>query len=57
MPDVHRAPMRSRSDGIDLQTTIDRARARRVCGFGRDFQQTDDPTVRPETERISNERL
>jgi hypothetical protein len=35
MPDVYRAPMRSRSDGIDLQTTIDRARARLVCGFGR----------------------
>jgi hypothetical protein len=60
MPDVHRAPMRSRSDGIDLQTTIDRARARSVCGFGRggrNFQQTDDPTVGPETERIWNERL
>jgi hypothetical protein len=35
MPDVYRAPMRSRSDDIDPQTTIDRARARRVCGFGR----------------------
>jgi hypothetical protein len=35
MPDVYRAPMRSRSDGIDLQPTIDRARARLVCGFGR----------------------
>jgi hypothetical protein len=34
MPDVYRAPMRSRSDDIDLGATVDRARRLGVCGFG-----------------------
>ena len=34
MPDVYRAPMRSRRDEIDLQSTIDRARALGLVGFG-----------------------
>jgi hypothetical protein len=35
MPDVYRAPMRSRCDGIDPRTTIDRALQLGLCGFGR----------------------
>ena len=31
---VYRAPMRSRSDAIEPQATIDRARRLGVCGFG-----------------------
>lgn len=34
MPDVYRAPMRSRSDKIDLGATVDRARRLGLCGFG-----------------------
>jgi hypothetical protein len=34
MPEVYRAPMRSRSDAIDLRATIERARRLGVCGFG-----------------------
>jgi hypothetical protein len=34
MPDVYRAPMRSRSDDVDLRATIDRARLVGLCGFG-----------------------
>jgi hypothetical protein len=34
MPDVYRAPMRSRSDAIDLRATIARARGLGLCGFG-----------------------
>jgi hypothetical protein len=34
MPDVYRAPMRSRRDDIDLQLTIDRALAMDLVGFG-----------------------
>jgi hypothetical protein len=31
---VYRAPMRSRSDAVELQCTIDRARRLGICGFG-----------------------
>ncbi|WP_099039889.1 GAF domain-containing protein [Mycobacterium neglectum] len=34
MPDVYRAPMRSRRDDVDLQPTIDRALAAGLVGFG-----------------------
>ena len=34
MPDVYRAPMRSRRNDIDLQPTIDRALAMGLVGFG-----------------------
>jgi hypothetical protein len=34
MPDVYRAPMRSRSDDVDPRATIDRARLVGLCGFG-----------------------
>jgi hypothetical protein len=34
MPEVYRAPMRSRSDDIDLRATIERARRLGLCGFG-----------------------
>jgi hypothetical protein len=34
VPDVYRAPMRSRSDGIDLRATVARARQLGLCGFG-----------------------
>jgi hypothetical protein len=34
VPDVYRAPMRSRSDDIDLRATVDRARRLGLCGFG-----------------------
>jgi hypothetical protein len=34
MPEVYRAPMRSRSDDVDLQVTIERARRLGLCGFG-----------------------
>lgn len=34
MPDVYRAPMRSRSDEIDFGATVDRARRLGLCGFG-----------------------
>jgi hypothetical protein len=34
MPEVYRAPMRSRSDDVDLQATIERARRLGLCGFG-----------------------
>ncbi|MGX9789613.1 GAF domain-containing protein [Mycobacterium sp. MMS18-G62] len=34
MPDVYRAPMRSRSDAIDPGATVDRARRVGLCGFG-----------------------
>ena len=34
MPDVYRAPMRSRRDDFDLQATIDRALAMGLVGFG-----------------------
>jgi hypothetical protein len=34
MPDVYRAPMRSRTDDIDLQATVERARRLCLCGFG-----------------------
>ena len=34
MPDVYRAPMRSRSDDVDVRATIDRARRLGLCGFG-----------------------
>jgi hypothetical protein len=35
VPDVYRAPMRSRSDEIDPGATVDRARRLGLCGFGR----------------------
>lgn len=31
---VYRAPMRSRSDAVELQGTFDRARRLGICGFG-----------------------
>ena len=34
MPDVYRAPMRSRSDDVDAQAAIQRARRLNLCGFG-----------------------
>lgn len=34
VPDVYRAPMRSRCDEIDLGATVDRARRLGLCGFG-----------------------
>lgn len=34
MPEVYRAPMRSRRDDIDVQATIDRALAMGLVGFG-----------------------
>ena len=34
MTDVFRAPMRSRRDDVDLQSTIDRALVRGLVGFG-----------------------
>jgi hypothetical protein len=34
MPEVYRAPMRSRSDDVDLRATIERARRLGLCGFG-----------------------
>jgi hypothetical protein len=34
MPEVFRAPMRSRSDDVDLRATIERARRLGLCGFG-----------------------
>jgi hypothetical protein len=34
MPDVYRAPMRSRADDIDPRATIDRARLVGLCGLG-----------------------
>ena len=34
MPAVYRAPMRSRSDDVDLRATIERARRLGLCGFG-----------------------
>ncbi len=34
MTDVFRAPMRSRRDDVDLQSTVDRALARGLVGFG-----------------------
>ena len=34
MPEVYRAPMRSRSDDVDLRATLERARRSGVCGFG-----------------------
>jgi hypothetical protein len=34
MPEVYRAPMRSRRDDIDVQPTIDRALAMGLVGFG-----------------------
>lgn len=34
MPDVYRAPMRSRSDEIDLGATVERARRLGLCGLG-----------------------
>jgi hypothetical protein len=34
MPDVYRAPMRSRSDDVDVRMTIERARMLNLCGFG-----------------------
>jgi hypothetical protein len=35
MAAVYRAPMRSRSDAVDPQATIERARRLALCGFGR----------------------
>lgn len=35
MADVYRAPMRSRSDDIELRDTIGHALSLNVCGFGR----------------------
>jgi hypothetical protein len=34
MAEVYRAPMRSRSDDVDLRATIERARRLGLCGFG-----------------------
>ncbi|MBE1551143.1 hypothetical protein GGC64_005203 [Mycobacterium sp. OAS707] len=34
MPEVFRAPMRSRSDDVDPRATIERARRLGLCGFG-----------------------
>ena len=34
MPDVYRAPMRSRRDDFDLRATVDRALAMGLVGFG-----------------------
>ncbi|MFG1935254.1 hypothetical protein ACGFK1_32095 [Mycobacterium sp. NPDC048908] len=34
MPDVYRAPIRSRSDDVDTEATIERARRMGLCGFG-----------------------
>jgi hypothetical protein len=37
---VYRAPMRSRNDAVEPQTTIDRARRLGVCGFGQFLSQS-----------------
>jgi hypothetical protein len=47
VPDVYRAPMRSRSDEVDLQATVDRARRLGLCGFGQRVRD------RGETERLT----
>lgn len=42
MPEVYRAPMRSRSDDVDLRATIERARRLRLCGFGQRVRDRDE---------------
>lgn len=45
-PGVYRAPMRSRRDEIDFGATIERARARGLCGFGDPKEPSDDRLAR-----------
>ncbi|AGB21136.1 hypothetical protein Mycsm_00691 [Mycobacterium sp. JS623] len=42
MPEVYRAPMRSRSDDVDLRTTTERARRLGLCGFGKRVRDRDE---------------
>jgi hypothetical protein len=43
---VYRAPMRSRRDDVDFGATIERARARGLCGFGGPKEPSDDRLAR-----------
>jgi hypothetical protein len=45
IPDVYRAPMRSRRDDVDFGATIERARSLGLCGFG-GAEVTDDRLAR-----------
>jgi hypothetical protein len=45
IPDVYRAPMRTRRDDVDFGATIERARSLGLCGFG-GAEVTDDRLAR-----------